>query len=133
MYSWHTVLLVSPTTTPFPIPHTSHSNPCTHTALLDVVIGAFSPSTEEIRASTSYALGSVSASNLQLYLPVILQEIEARPRRQCLLLHSFKEVREGRVGVGGAKEGEEERERGELVQYDPRKSMRCGPLYCSIT
>ena len=130
MYSWHTLLLVSPTTTPFPIPHTSHSNPRTHTALLDVVIGAFSPSTEEIRASTSYALGSVSASNLQLYLPVILQEIEARPRRQCLLLHSFKEVR---VGVGGAKEGEEERERGELVQYDPRKSMRCGPLYCSIT
>ena len=69
------------------------------------------PPTEEIRASATYALGSVSTCNLQLYLPVILQGIEARPRRQCLLLHSFKEVREGRVGVGGSegrgrKEGE---------------------------
>jgi len=81
-----------------------------------VVIGAFSPPTEEIRATSSYALGGVSAGNLQLYLPVILQEIEAKPRRQYLLLHSLKEVREGRVG--GVKEEEGERERGEVVQYD---------------
>ena len=77
-----------------------------------------------MRASISYALGSVSAGNLQLYLPVILQGIEANPRRQYLLLHSLKEVREGRMEVGGVTEEEEERERGELVQYDPRKSMR---------
>ena len=50
--------------------------------------------------SASYALGSVSAGNLQLYLPVILQEIEAKPRRQYLLLHSLKEVREGGWGWG---------------------------------
>ena len=79
------------------------------------------------------ALGSVSAGNLQLYLPVILQEIEAKPRRQYLLLHSLKEVREKRVGVGRVKEEEGERERGELVRYDPRKMRRWGPLYCSVT
>ena len=35
--------------------------------------------------------------------------------------------------MGEVKEEEGERERGELVQYDPRKSMRWGPLYCSVT
>ena len=78
--------------------------------LLDVVIGAFSSPTEEIRAAASYALGSVSAGNLQLYLPVILQEIEAKPRRQYLLLHSLHEVRDGRVERGGS-EGRRGRER----------------------
>ena len=76
-----------------------------------------------MRASTSYDLGSVSAGNLQLYLPVNLQGIETNPRRQYLLLYSLKEVREGRMEVGGVTEEEGERERGELVQYDPRKSM----------
>ena len=70
--------------------------------------------------AASYALGSVSAGNLQLYLPVILQEIEAKPRRQYLLLHSLKGVRVG-VGVGGVKEEEGERKRRELVRYDSRK------------
>ena len=109
MYSWHAVLLVIPTTTPPPSP-TPHSDLSTHTALLDVVIGAFSSPTEEIRAAASYALGSVSAGNLQLYLPVILQEIEAKPRRQYLLLHSLHEVRDGRVERGGS-EGRRGRER----------------------
>ena len=116
VYSWHSVHFSIPTTTPFyphltppPIP-TPHSDLSTHTALLDVIIGAFSSPTEEIRAAASYALGSVSAGNLQLYLPVILQEIEAKPRRQYLLLHSLKEVRERRVERGesegrGWKEG----------------------------
>ena len=98
-----------------------------------MIIGAVNSPTQEIRAAASYALGSVGAGNLQLYLPVILQEIEAKPRRQYLLLHSLKEEREGRVGVGGVTEEEEERERVELVRYDPRKSMIWGPLYCSVT
>ena len=87
------------------LPALFHSDLSSHTALLDVIIGAFSSPTEEIRAAASYALGSVSAGNLQLYLPVILQEIEAKPRRQYLLLHSLKEVREG-VGEK-IREGEE--------------------------
>ena len=36
--------------------------------------------------------GSVSAGNLQKYLPFILSEIQANPKRQYLLLHSLKEV-----------------------------------------
>ena len=107
---------------PSPSP-TPHSDLSTHTALLDVVIGAFSSPTEEIRAAASYALGS-SAGNLQLYLPVILQELEAKPRRRYLLLHLLKEVREGRVGVGRVKEEEGEMERVEFVRYDPRKNMK---------
>ena len=112
MCSWHTVLLVSPTTTPSLLP-TPHTDLSTHTALLDVVIGAFSSPTEEIRVAASYVLGSVSAGNLQLYLPVILQEIEAKPRRQYLLLHSLKEVREGRVGAGVGIVTKRERGKGE--------------------
>ena len=84
---------------PLPSP-TPHSDLSTHTALLDVIIGAFVSPTEEFGATTSYALGSVSACDLQLYLPVILQEIEAKPMRQYLLLHSLKEVREWRVERG---------------------------------
>lgn len=37
-------------------------------------------------------LGSVSAGNLQMYLPFVLSEIQANPKRQYLLLHSLKEV-----------------------------------------
>ena len=111
---------------------TPHSDLSTHTALLNVIIGAFSSPTEEIRAAASYALVSVSAGNLQLYLPVILQEIEAKPRRWYLLLHSLKEVREGGEGGGGGSDGREGREgERELMQYDP--SMRWGPRYCSVT
>ena len=36
--------------------------------------------------------GSVSAGNLKQYLPFILSEIQANPKRQYLLLHSLKEV-----------------------------------------
>ena len=80
---------------PLPSP-TPHSDLSTHTALLDVVIGAFSSPTEEIRAAASYALGSVSAGN-------------ECSRRQYLLLHSFKEGREGRVerGEGDGRRGRE--------------------------
>ena len=37
-------------------------------------------------------LGKISAGNLSLYLPFLLKEIEASPKRQYLLLHSLKEV-----------------------------------------
>ena len=40
----------------------------------------------------SVSAGSVSAGNLQKYLPFILSEIQANPKRQYLLLHSLKEV-----------------------------------------
>jgi len=57
-----------------------------------VILNTFSSQSEEVRSAASYALGSVSAGNLQEYLPFILSEIQANPRRQYLLLYSLKEV-----------------------------------------
>ena len=37
-------------------------------------------------------LGKIAAGNLTLYLPFLLKEIQANPKRQYLLLHSLKEV-----------------------------------------
>ena len=36
--------------------------------------------------------GKIAAGNLKLYLPFLLKEIQANPKRQYLLLHSLKEV-----------------------------------------
>ena len=38
-------------------------------------------------------VGKIAAGNLNLYLPFLLKEIQANPKRQYLLLHSLKEVR----------------------------------------
>ena len=84
-----------------------------------VILNTFSSQSEEVRSAASYALGgwmhlpliithhtdththtqhphthtgSVSAGNLELYLPFILSEIQGNPKRQYLLLHSLKEV-----------------------------------------
>ena len=40
----------------------------------------------------SCILGKIAAGNLKLYLPFLLKEIQANPKRQYLLLHSLKEV-----------------------------------------
>lgn len=60
--------------------------------LKQVVLASFSPPSEEVKSAASYALGSIAVGNLQQYLPFVLQEIEAQPKRQYLLLHSLKEV-----------------------------------------
>ncbi|XP_049773388.1 cullin-associated NEDD8-dissociated protein 1 [Schistocerca cancellata] len=62
------------------------------TSLKQVILNSFSPPSEEIKSAASYALGSVAVGNLPQYLPFVLQEIEAQPRRQYLLLHSLKEI-----------------------------------------
>jgi len=41
--------------------------------------------------------GKIAAGNLSLYLPFLLKEIQANPKRQYLLLHSLKEVRKCQV------------------------------------
>lgn len=56
------------------------------------MLDAFTSQSEEVKSAASFALGSVAIGNLQEYLPFILQEIEAQPKRQYLLLHSLKEV-----------------------------------------
>ncbi|CAG5977970.1 unnamed protein product [Menidia menidia] len=57
-----------------------------------VILEAFSSTSEEVKTAASCALGSMAVGNLSEYLPVLLKEISAQPRRQYLLLHSLKEV-----------------------------------------
>ena len=64
-----------------------------NTALKDIIIESFNHSNEEVKSAASYALGNISLGNLQAYLPFVLHEIETKPKRQYLLLHSLKEVR----------------------------------------
>lgn len=60
--------------------------------LKEVLLNSFAPSSEEVKSAASYALGSVAVGNLPEFLPFILREIEAQPKRQYLLLHSLREI-----------------------------------------
>lgn len=60
--------------------------------LVDVLLQAFNSSSEDVKSAGSYALGSVAVGNLDKFLPIILHEIEARNKRQYLILHSLREV-----------------------------------------
>lgn len=61
-------------------------------SLPQVIIECFCAGTEDVKAAASHALGAVAVGSLQMFLPLILNEIEAQPKRQYLLLHSLKEV-----------------------------------------
>lgn len=69
-----------------------HSDLSSIPQLKDAVVASFSSPSEEVKSAASYALGHLSCGNLQEYLPFVLSEIEANPKRQYLLLHSLKEV-----------------------------------------
>jgi len=58
----------------------------------DVIFECFKNTNEDIKSAASYALGNVSLGNLNLYLPIVLKEIDTHPKRQYLLLHSLKEI-----------------------------------------
>uniref|UniRef100_A0A668UIE7 TATA-binding protein interacting (TIP20) domain-containing protein n=1 Tax=Oreochromis aureus TaxID=47969 RepID=A0A668UIE7_OREAU len=47
---------------------------------------------QQVKTAASCALGSMAVGCLSDYLPFLLKEISAQPRRQYLLLHSLKEV-----------------------------------------
>ncbi|XP_030585995.1 cullin-associated NEDD8-dissociated protein 2 isoform X3 [Archocentrus centrarchus] len=57
-----------------------------------VILEAFSSPSEEVKTAASCALGNMAVGSLNDYLPFLLTEISAQPRRQYLLLHSLKEV-----------------------------------------
>ena len=61
--------------------------------LKNIIIESFNHNSEEVKSAASYALGNISLGNLGDYVPFVLKEIEAQPKRQYLLLHSLKEVR----------------------------------------
>ena len=58
----------------------------------ELLISAFNSSTEELKTAASYSLGRLAVGNLEKYLPFLLKQISAQPKRQYLLLHSLKEV-----------------------------------------
>lgn len=70
----------------------SFSNLSVIDALPQTLISCFGSSSEDIKGAASHALGAVAVGNLNYYLPLILNEIEAQPKRQYLLLHSLKEL-----------------------------------------
>ncbi|XP_028513482.1 cullin-associated NEDD8-dissociated protein 1 [Exaiptasia diaphana] len=69
-----------------------HVDLSSHGDLANAILNCFSSPSEEIKSAASFALGKIAAGNLQLYLPFLLKEIEASPKKQYLLLHSLKEV-----------------------------------------
>ncbi|XP_076759288.1 cullin-associated and neddylation-dissociated 1 isoform X1 [Xylocopa sonorina] len=62
------------------------------TSLKHIILSSFSSHSEEVKSAASYTLGNIAVGNLPEYLPFILKEIEAQPKRQYLLLHSLKEI-----------------------------------------
>ncbi|XP_075406871.1 cullin-associated NEDD8-dissociated protein 2 isoform X1 [Tenrec ecaudatus] len=60
--------------------------------LKTVLLEALGSPSEDVRAAASYALGRVGAGNLPDFLPFLLGQIQAEPRRQYLLLHSLREA-----------------------------------------
>ncbi|XP_046829916.1 cullin-associated NEDD8-dissociated protein 1 isoform X2 [Vespa crabro] len=61
-------------------------------SLKHIILNSFSSHSEEVKSAASYTLGNIAVGNLPEYLPFVLKEIEAQPKRQYLLLHSLKEI-----------------------------------------
>ena len=70
-----------------------------NTGLKSTIEDSFNHSSEEVKSAASYALGNISLGNLREYLPFVLREIESKPKRQYLLLHSLKEVCNGNYNI----------------------------------
>lgn len=58
----------------------------------DLLLSAFTSLSEEAKAAASYSLGRLSIGNLEKYLPFLLNQINAQPKKQYLMLHALKEV-----------------------------------------
>ncbi|ODH53216.1 hypothetical protein GX48_00752 [Paracoccidioides brasiliensis] len=57
-----------------------------------VFISSFNSKSDKVRLSAAVALGNSGASNIKLYLPVILEGLEKSTSSKYLLLHSLKEI-----------------------------------------
>uniref|UniRef100_A0A6G1SA80 Cullin-associated NEDD8-dissociated protein 1 n=1 Tax=Aceria tosichella TaxID=561515 RepID=A0A6G1SA80_9ACAR len=60
--------------------------------LVEVILKAFNSSSEDVKSAGSFALGCIAVGNMNVFLPIILHEIESRNKRQYLILHSLREV-----------------------------------------
>lgn len=60
--------------------------------LRTTILQLFSHASEEVKTAAAYSLGSVAVGNLEAFLPALLHEMKAQPKKQYLLLHALKEV-----------------------------------------
>jgi cullin-associated NEDD8-dissociated protein 1 len=56
------------------------------------IIACFESSNEDVKSAASVALGGFAVGNLEKFLPEILAEVDAEPKRQYMLLGSIREV-----------------------------------------
>lgn len=60
--------------------------------LQQILIGTFDLASEDIRSAAAFALGNISAGNVEKFVPYLLSQIQANPHNSYLLLQSLKEV-----------------------------------------
>ncbi|KAF9154219.1 Cullin-associated NEDD8-dissociated protein 1 [Linnemannia schmuckeri] len=63
-----------------------------HATLHTSILAMFNVHSEEVRSAAAFAIGNVSAGNVGVYVPIIIQEIQKDPKKRYLLLHALKEV-----------------------------------------
>ncbi|KAF9289311.1 Cullin-associated NEDD8-dissociated protein 1 [Mortierella alpina] len=63
-----------------------------HATLHTSILAMFNVHSEEVRSAAAFAIGNVSAGNVSVYVPIIIQEIQKDPKKRYLLLHALKEV-----------------------------------------
>ncbi|KAF8933135.1 Cullin-associated NEDD8-dissociated protein 1 [Dissophora ornata] len=63
-----------------------------HATLHTSILAMFNVHSEEVRSAAAFAIGNVSAGNVNFYVPIIIQEIQKDPKKRYLLLHALKEV-----------------------------------------
>eukprot|EP01127_Copromyxa_protea_P015661 TRINITY_DN4544_c0_g1_i1.p1 TRINITY_DN4544_c0_g1~~TRINITY_DN4544_c0_g1_i1.p1 ORF type:complete len:1238 (+),score=400.75 TRINITY_DN4544_c0_g1_i1:38-3751(+) len=68
------------------------------------IVASFDAQSEETKSAASVAFGCIAVGNMTKFLPEILAEIEAHPKRKYLLLGSLREVI---VRLSESKEGKE--------------------------
>ncbi|KAG0233459.1 Cullin-associated NEDD8-dissociated protein 1 [Actinomortierella wolfii] len=56
------------------------------------ILVLFNAHSEEVRSAAAFALGNVSAGNVEVYVPALIKEIEQDAKKRYLLLHALKEV-----------------------------------------
>lgn len=56
------------------------------------ILACFESSNEDVKSAASIALGGIAVGNMEKFLPELLAEVDAQPKRQYLLLGAMREV-----------------------------------------
>jgi cullin-associated NEDD8-dissociated protein 1 len=62
-------------------------------AIDEHVVSLFGSQSEEVKFASAFALGNICVGNIHKYLPSIVSQIKAEPKRRYLLLNALKEVK----------------------------------------